>query len=163
MRNRIIVCILAFGCLFFGLKTDSNAQMPAAPTIEGGEQNEKIDSSIATFYFDPSAQTGGGNKKTFKVAFNTATKSPYSTRYVSNNNFESHISFGKDRVVHRIITDRKAGLYFGYDVEITPVPSTIVSWTPTLVIVELDILHGSYYDVTVEIKGKSSRAVTFRP
>ena len=46
---------------------------------------------------------------------------------------------------------------------ITPVPSTIVSWTPTLVIVELDILHGSYYDVTVEIKGKSSRAVTFRP
>ena len=26
--------------------------------------------------------------------------------------------------MHRIITDRKAGLYFGYDVEITPVPST---------------------------------------
>jgi len=46
---------------------------------------------------------------------------------------------------------------------ITPVLSTIVSWTPTLVTVELDILHGSYYDVTVEIKGKSSRAVTFRP
>lgn len=124
MRNRIIFYILVFGCLFFGLKTDSFAQMPAAQTTESGEKNEKIDSSIATFYFDPSAQTGGGNKKTFNVAFNTATKSPHSTRYVHNNNFESHISFGKDRVVHRIITDRKAGLYFGYDVEITPVPST---------------------------------------
>lgn len=45
----------------------------------------------------------------------------------------------------------------------TPIPSTIVSWTPTLITVELDIVHGSYYDVTVDIKGESSDALRFLP
>ena len=46
---------------------------------------------------------------------------------------------------------------------ITPVPSTIISWTPTLITVELDILHGLSYDASIEIKGILSRELNFRP
>lgn len=45
----------------------------------------------------------------------------------------------------------------------TPVPSTLISWTPTLITLELDIVHGEYYDVSVEIKGKSSEMLRFLP
>jgi hypothetical protein len=46
---------------------------------------------------------------------------------------------------------------------ITPVPSTIISWTPTLITVEVDILHGLSYDASIEVKGKLSRELNFRP
>lgn len=44
-----------------------------------------------------------------------------------------------------------------------PVPLTIVSWTPTLITMELDIVHGEYYDVSVEVKGETSEVIRFRP
>jgi hypothetical protein len=45
----------------------------------------------------------------------------------------------------------------------TPVPTTVQSWTPQLITLELNILHGEYYDVSVVVKGKSSEPMRFRP
>ncbi len=44
-----------------------------------------------------------------------------------------------------------------------PVPLTVVSWTPTLITMELDIVHGEYYDVSVEVKEEISEVIRFRP
>jgi hypothetical protein len=45
----------------------------------------------------------------------------------------------------------------------TAVPVKIISWTPRLITVELDIEHGEYYDVSVVIKEKTSEVFRFRP
>ena len=46
----------------------------------------------------------------------------------------------------------------------TPVPTTVLSWTPQLITLELNILHGEYYDVSVVVKGvSSSEPLRFRP
>ena len=45
----------------------------------------------------------------------------------------------------------------------TPVPTTVLSWTPQLITLELNILHGEYYDVSVVVKGVSSEPLRFRP
>ena len=45
----------------------------------------------------------------------------------------------------------------------TPVSTTVLSWTPQLITLELNILHGEYYDVGVVVKGVSSVPLRFRP
>lgn len=43
------------------------------------------------------------------------------------------------------------------------VPVTIISWTPRLITVEMDIQLDQYYDLTVVVNGKSSNILRFRP
>jgi hypothetical protein len=120
-RKNFFYILLICG-LLFAFQTYSSAQQ--IPTAEGEESAERAKPAMATFYYNSAAPPAKGAKPSYSVAFKTGTKSADSNFYVSGSAFESNISVGKDRVIHRVIADRKSGLYFGYDVIITPIAAT---------------------------------------